>query len=169
MQLNTQALALVVAAVAVPGAVAQKAVVVDPGDPGVSMVVTTTRGTFGYECEPFVAQAHVADVPPGEGVIIDIYALAEMPYLLAAGMPSTAAYNLPCCQAQLVMEPPILLVEVGVVAPVAPGPCGMDRVYTKLQIPDAAPIGAQLVLQGLAFRLADDRPAFTRPVLLNVF
>lgn len=165
MQPNRCALALIVAAVAAQAAPAQKPLV----DPGVSLVVTAANGTAGFECETFLP--HPLDVPvmAGEGILVDLFGLGDHPYLLLAGMPPAHPNDIPGIAGQLVMDLPLVILDYGMVpASGTPGPCGMNRIMRKIEVPWNAPFGAQLVLQALAVRVAPAEWTFSRAVQLTV-
>lgn len=161
MKLTKHALAAVAAAVVLQGAYAQNFDVV-------SMSVSTQDGQqVGYMCEPFDCSPHGLAIDVGSAIAVDMHGLADSPYILFAGAPSPTCYSLPWVLGAVAMDPPFLIVEVGLVqASGLPSKCGLDMTTCKLEIPADVPSGARLVLQTAAWPSGSDMPAFSRGVSL---
>lgn len=165
MKLTKHALTVIAATVALQAAPAQ--------DLGVSMSITTQQGDrVGYMCEPFDCNPHALAIEVGSAIAVEMYGLADSPYILFAGAPSIGCYTLPWVLGGIAMDPPFLIVEVGLIqATGLPSKCGLDVSTCKVEIGSDVPSGAQLVLQTAAWPMGPDpagiyMPAFSRAVSL---
>ena len=137
---------------------------------GVSMSVTSSGGEqVGYMSEQFDCTPSSLIVDVGSALWVEMYGLADSAYILFAGAPSANCYTLPWVLGGISMEPPFMILEVGLV-PAAGylSKCGMDTAATKLPIGSNAPYGAQIVLQTAAWSSNYDLPGFSRGVMLTV-
>lgn len=140
-----------------------------PSVPGVSLRVAGTSGAVGSMCEMFDCTPHHLAVDSGEYVLVEMFGMADQPYILFAGEPTTACIAFDWALGGLVSLPPWIVVDIGLVpASGLPGKCGMDTATMKLGVPDPTPAGAALTLQVAAWPLAFDMPAFSRGVTLVV-
>lgn len=162
MTLDRQALTVIVAAIALQAAVAQGT--------GVSMkVIDGTGPTAGLICEPFDCVPHQLGIGSDSTIVIEMYGLADQPYILFAGPPGKVCLQLPWVLGGVTMQLPVSIVDVGLVpASGLPGKCGMDTATFKLELPAGLPPGAAVVLQTAAWPLTTDMPAFSRGVQLTV-
>lgn len=142
-----------------------------PGAPlgGVSMRVVTRDHDKGYMCERFQCTPHEVLADAGERVLFEMYGLAGEPYILFAGAQAKTCYGLPWLQGGIAVDLPMLIVEVGQIEWAGnPSACGLHVAATKVQIPDAAAGGAQLVFQASAWSNVDGEVGVSRPTKLTV-
>lgn len=130
-------------------------------------VIGAQGDSVGFACEPFQCVPHQFTVERGDIASLEMYGKAESPYILFAGAPSGSWYTIPWVLGAVTMEPPFLIVEVGMV-PTTKNvtACGLGIVRTALPIPVKIPSGVQLVLQTAAWPLDLGMPAFSRGVTL---
>lgn len=135
---------------------------------GVSMRITDVQGeSVGFACEPFARVPNQISIVRGDAAAVDMYGLAKSPYILFAGAPSSSCYTIPWVLGGLTMEPPFVIIEVGMVLPTGqPNACGLDAVNTVLQVPVKVPSGVEVVLQTAAWPADLGMPAFSRGVKL---
>lgn len=162
MTLDRQALTVIVAAIALQAAAAQVS--------GVSMSVIDGTGTAaGKMCEPFDCTPHQLAIGADKSLVVEMYGLADLPYILFAGPPGKDCFELPWVLGGLTMDLPVSIVEVGLVpASGLPSKCGLDTATFHLPIPMGLPAGATVVLQTAAWPWMIDLPAFSRAVQLTV-
>lgn len=160
MNFTKHALAVVAATVALQAAPCQVPA-------GVSMKIAGQNAAAGYMCEIFQCTPHKLAVEIGSVIGVEMYGLADTPYILFAGTPVDSCYQLSWVLGGVAMDPPFMIVEVGVVpASGLPSKCGMDVAKTKLAITTDVPPGAELVVQTAGWPLVVDMPAFSRGIRL---
>lgn len=163
MNFTKQALAVLAAAIATQAAPCQVPL-------GVSMKITGRTAQAGLMCEMFDCTPHKLGVEIGSKISVEMYGLADSPYILFAGAPTNACYQLSWVLGGIAMDPPFTIIEVGVVpASGLPSKCGMDVAQTKLAIATDVPLGAELVFQTAAWPMTIDMPAFSRGVRVVVY
>lgn len=140
-----------------------------PCQAGVSIVVKTTNGLVGAACEPFDCQPHFVVATPNETVGVDIYGRPNGLYALLVGWPSVECLGFPGVFGGLVISDPVLTLEIGLIPDtgVSYG-CDVDVAATAYPVPGNCPVGADLILQAVAFSPTDLDIAFTRGVDLII-
>lgn len=164
MTLHTFGIALLASTVAIQIASSQEQTF--PRDPsGVSMMVRSSIGAVGSPCEAFDCMAHQTLAAPGERLAIEVYALADSPYVLFLGMPTPGCQAVPQLAGALGLWAPIVTLEFGIVSAVSSaGACPATLAATALVVPTTVSLGMQFRLQAFGFGMAGEGLGFTRAV-----
>ena len=85
------------------------------------------------------------DLVDGGVLLVEMFGLADAPYLLFAGSPSPTCTRLPWLLGEVAMTEPVFLVAGGIVpATGLPNQCGLEIAITKIEIPDSVMPGARM-------------------------